>query len=282
MPERSSSARHVVVGTDFSPASDDAVDRAIRIAKQNGAKLHVVHGSGRLPALFSRRFHVDKKHVERDLRAVVARARAEDVRGAAHHVETGATKALRDMARELGACLVVVGSRGRSVPDTFVGSTAERIATLSRVPVLLVRRSGHGRYREVVVAVDFAPKLDASLEAARFVAPNAELSILHAYQGPFETRLRLHGAGDADIASHRKDARRQARAQLLPLLAEAGLAPGALVLRHGDPRRILHGLPKESLVVVQRGSVIAHALVGSVTRSVIAYGRSDVLISPSA
>lgn len=280
MPERTTSERHVIVGTDFSPASEDAVERAIRIAREHRARLHIVHASGRrLAAALSRRFHVDRHRVDTQLAAVVQRARASKVRATPHHIETTATKALQGLARELGADVVVVGTRGRTVPDSFVGSTAERVAASCRVPVLLVRRPGNVAYREVVIAADHRPKLDASIRGGRFVSPDTELSVLHAYEGPFESMLRVHGVGTEDLALYRADARRQARAQLVPLLERAGLEREMLVLRHGDARRVLHAVPRTSLLVMERGSVVARALLGSVTRSVIAYGGSDVLMT---
>jgi nucleotide-binding universal stress UspA family protein len=279
MAERSSSGHHVVVGTDFSPASQEAVARAIRIAKDNDATLHVVHGAGRIPAALARRFGLNERRVDTELETVAKHARAERVRATAHHVETGPNKALRSVARDVGATLIVVGTRGRTVPDTFVGSTAERIAAISSVPVLLVRGSARAAYRDVVIAADRSSKVDIVARAARFVAPDTELSVLHAYEGLFETTLRLHGANERDIADHRARARKEAREALRPLMDRAGLEPSMLVLRHGDPRRLLHRMPKRTLLVMQRGSVIAHAFLGSVTRSVVAHGQSDVLIT---
>lgn len=279
MATRSSSEQHVVVGTDFSPASHVAVARAIRIAEDNGATLDVVHGAARIPARLSRAIRVDRDRIDPALEAIIKQARASGVRAASHHVDAGATKALRTKARDLRARLIVVGTRGRTVPDTFVGSTAERIAALSPVPVLLVRGSARAAYREVVIAADRSSKLDVVARAARFVAPEADLSVLHAYEGPFETTLLIHGATLRDIADHRARARKDAREALLPRMGRAGLKPRMLVLRHGDPRRLLSQIPKGTLLVMRRGSVIAHAFLGSVTRTVVAHGQSDVLIA---
>lgn len=256
-----------------------AVTRAIRIAKDNDAILDVVHGSARIPAALSRGFRVEGDRIQSELDAVLQQARASGVRATSHHVGVGATRALRTKARDLGARLMVVGTRGRTVPDTCVGSTAERIAALSRVPVLLVRCSARAAYRDVVIAADRSPKLDVLVRVARFASPDTELSVLHAYEGPFETRLRLQGADERAIADYRAYARSEARASLLPLMERAGLEPRMLVLRHGDPRRLLHQVPKGTLIVMRRGSVLAHALLGSVTRSVVAHGQSDVLIT---
>ncbi|HVJ91530.1 MAG TPA: universal stress protein [Labilithrix sp.] len=278
MAKRASTEHHVVVGTDFSPSSKVAVMRAIRIAADNHARLHVVHGVGRMPAALRRRFGIEERGSDAKLGRIVEQARASNVRATPHELALGATKALRSAARDVGAELIVVGTRGRALPDMFVGSTAERIAALSKFPVLLVRHSARGAYREVIIAADTQGKLVAPLRAARFVSPKAELSVLHAYEAPWEASLRLNGANAHAIASYRKQACREARASVMVRMQEAGLDPKTLVLRHGDPRRILHDTRKDALLVMQRGSVIAHALLGSVTRSVIEHGQSDVLL----
>lgn len=278
MARRSTSSPHVVVGTDFSTASQDAVARAILIAKDRDATLHMVHAEPRIPAVLSRRFGLEKRRPDVDLQTVVQEARAKRVNAKAHHREGGAVTALRSVARDVHAEVIVVGTRGRTVPDAFVGSTAERIATLSRTPVLLVRNSARSPYRKLIIAADRESKLEAAVRAARFVSPRSALSVLHAFQGPYETTLRLHGAGSSAISSHRAHARSEARAMLLQSMEASGLVPSSLVLRHGDPRRILHETPAHALLVMQRGSILAHVLLGSVTRTVIAHGQSDVLL----
>jgi nucleotide-binding universal stress UspA family protein len=168
------------------------------------------------------------------------------------------------------------------MPDAIIGSTAERVATLARRPVLLVRnRAGHP-YERVIIAADIDSDVRPSLDVARFVAPEAELSILHAYEDLHETALMLHGATSASLRGYRAQARRDARARLTERLVEAGVDPGSLVLRHGHPRHVLQReqqRTRHAVLVLSRGRSIArHVLLGSVCRSVVANGRADVLL----
>ena len=277
---RRQKAAAIVVGTDFSSASADAMARATDIARETGATLHVVHASRRLPAVIARAAGIeDESAVARTLDGFAAELRAAGARARTHHVRGGAMAALRKTSREVGASLVVVGARGRTVPDATIGSTAERIAATGGAPVLLVRRKVTGPYRDVVLAADAQTDLAASAKAARLVAPDARLSVLHGYAAPFEPTLRLQGVGTATILSYRRQARSEADEAIAPLVEKAGLAASSLVLRHGDARRVLLGVDKRALLVIHRSrSVVRHALVGSVTRWLIAYGTSDILL----
>lgn len=205
--------------------------------------------------------------------------RSAGVRARSHLVNAGVTRGLSRTVGELGPALVVVGARGRSVRDAVVGSTAERLAVFGRRPVLLVRRPATRPYRDVVIAADVDSSLVDAVAAADFVAPNARACVVHAYEGPFEYRLRLDGAGAADMRMYRARTRREARADMLKALRDAGVDETLLELRHGRAPRVLMGVDRRSLLVINRHrSLTRHVLLGSTTRFVIAQGRSDVLI----
>lgn len=269
----------IVVGTDFSPASGDAIARATEIARRTGATLHLVHASPRLPAALARAFGVGDAHTtSRMLDGFVAEVRKAGARARGHLLRGGAAEALRAQCRELGAALVVVGARGRTVPDAAIGSTAERIARVVRAPVLLVRRKVKRPYRDVVIGVGTDSDVRAAVDAVRLVAPAARSSLLHAFAPPFESTLALQGASAADLQAYRRQTRREAQASITELLDDAGVDAASLVLRHGDPRRVLTDAAGHGLLVVDRGRSVADPLLGSVTRWVVAYGASDVLL----
>lgn len=270
----------IVVGTDFSPASTEAISRATSIAKAIGATVHVVHASTKLPRALARFLgDGDDRVILRALEACAAKVRAAGVRVHTYHVVGRPIDALCAKAKDLSAALVVVGARGRTVPDATIGSTAERIAGATRTPVLLVRRNAGASYREVVIGADPDTDLHKALAAARLVAPAARITVVHAFTAPFEPTLRLQGASAADIQSYRRQARSEASEAMKKTFAKAGEDPSMLALRHGDPRRVLTRVGGTSLLVLDRGrSFLRHALVGSVSRWVIAYGSSDVLL----
>lgn len=193
-------------------------------------------------------------------------------------VQAEPVEALTVKARAFAADLVIVGTRGRTVADALLGSTAERLSSYDRHRVLLVRRASVRAYREVLIAASEDSDLSAQLASAALLS-SAPPSVLHAYQGAFEHSLVLHGASTAALSSYRSEARRQAAAHMGKLLEKAGLDRAQLLLRHGNPTQVLQRLPRDSLLVLNRDqSKLRHLLLGSVTRSVIAHGACDVLM----
>ena len=121
--------RHIIVPDDFSDASEWALDRAIDIASQLGATITVVHATPQIPdeqvrmALESR--VLPRKNRGIDLRTELRRGPA--------------VEAVLEAARELGASLIIVGTHGRrGVARRVLGSIAEEIVGLAKIPVLVV------------------------------------------------------------------------------------------------------------------------------------------------
>lgn len=280
MTKRASQRSHaIVVGTDFLAGSRLAQARAAELALRHRAVLHVVHAASRIPLALARRFRCvgdDKPHEA--LRVAVEELRERGVDARAHLLHGEPVKCLTAKAREVAADLVVVGTRGSSVLAAMIGSTAERLVALDQHRVLLVRRPAERAYRKVTIAASEESRLREQLDAAAFVSVKP-VTVLHAYEAPFEAALRSNGASIGALSSYRKAARREAELSMGKLLAKAGLKRSQLVLHHGTPFQVLERFDPESLMVLSRGRSRARQLLfGSATRAVVAYGRSDVLL----
>lgn len=269
----------IVLGTDFSTGSQIAQARAAELALRYRAALHVVHAGPRIPRALTRRFSSVTEGKLRDaLDAVVEGLRDAGVDAHAHLTHAEPVKALTAKARAVAADLVVVGTRGGFVLETMIGSTAERLVAQDQHRVLLVRRSTKRAYRKVVIAASEESRLREQVAAAAFVSKKP-LTVLHAYEAPYESSLILHGASAYELGKHRMAARAEAKLRMAKLMAKTGLEPSQLVLHHGSPFRLLERFDPDSLIVLSRGKSRArHLLFGSVTRAVVAYGRSDVLL----
>lgn len=253
--------------------------RALHIAKTHGGVLHVVHASPRLPRVVSRRYGIsDDRHQREALDALLRQIRREGVRAHAHLLQGNAIHLLTSKARGVAADLVVVGGRGRAFPDAMIGSTAERLIAADQHRVLLVRRPAKRPYEEVVIAANEESRLSEQVAAARLLSPRAP-SVLHAYEGAFESTLRLNDVSAAELRRYRDSVRREAAERMAELVERAGLEQTQLLLRHGSATQLLQRIDRDALLVLSRGrSAIRHLLLGSVTRAVVAYGASDVLL----
>lgn len=278
-------AASVVVGADFSLGGQNALARAVDVARSSGASVEIVHAVPRRPQPSLASIGDDDERA-REARAamdeIVGEVRASGVDARLRLARSSAVRGLRDAAAEPAVMLVVVGARGRAVSDALLGSTAERIAFHARPPVLLVRRPAREPYRRVLVAVDARGDVRRELDAARLVAPDAEVAFLHAYEALHETNLVLAGATQASLSLHQRRARREARAALVRDLARANVRDPHLLLRHGNRRFVLERearRPSNELVVLERSrSATRRFLLGGDARAVIAHGTTDVLL----
>lgn len=155
--------------------------------------------------------------------------------------------------------------------------------------MLVVRRPARDPYVRVLVPVDFSPWSDTALDLARAVAPGARLVLLHAWQVPFEGKLRMAGIDEATIDQHRREAESEARRLLAALAAAHGLAEGEWtpVLVHGEPWLAIADAEKahdiDLVVIGKHGRNVAEELLlGSVTKDVVTDSTADVLVATVA
>jgi nucleotide-binding universal stress UspA family protein len=137
----------IVVATDGSPASQEAVLFAIELAKEHDSKLYFVHvvpelhvvptnGFGMLGALPR---EVTEEDRERLLDAE-ARAEEEGVWAKTTTLRGDVVDEIVAYADNLAADLIVVGSRGHGTfASALLGSVSRGLLSESRRPVMVVR-----------------------------------------------------------------------------------------------------------------------------------------------
>lgn len=286
----------VLVATDFSPHARHAAERGARIAHEKNAPLALVHV---LPgeALASLRQWLGVANAPEV--QMMAAAREQLARLAAElqtsrHVEASSSVAagapvdevLRE-AERLDARLIVLGARGTGFLRRLVlGTTAERLLRRTERPLLVVRQTPHEPYRRVLVALDFSPWSGQALALARRIAPHAHLVLLHAFEVPFEEKLRFAGVDTATIEAYRQKARAEATQAVHRLADAAGLKPAQWQPCVVEGEASLRLIEKEQeldcdLVVLGKHGLAATVdlLLGSVTKHVLAEGTADVAVS---
>ncbi len=143
----------ILAPTDFSEGSRQALEYAVGLATQFGARLWVLHIGALVddetPTHHSARR--DIYHKAREQKQRIGRARMDELIAdlQAAHPELPLDTLVRDgtpyevicnTADELGADMIVMGTSGLTGLSHFlIGSTAERVVRGARVPVLTVR-----------------------------------------------------------------------------------------------------------------------------------------------
>lgn len=282
----------IIAATDFSSASQPALQRAARIASRHRAALQMVTvvPQGWLGEV---RAWLSGADVRAGVDAVRARLQESAAALASHDIsidtevlEGDPRTALAAHAVRANARLLVVGAHGRSlVGATVLGSTALALLERCDVPILVVRNEDVADYRMILAGIDFDLAARNALECAADLFPEAGLSLLHAYEEPFAAELFLGQADEATESHYRKRARLTAQRSLNELVEALGplAARCAKHLSHGPPGlRLAQAAEQQRADLVVLGSrrkgALDAALLGSVAANVAMMVRTDVLL----
>ena len=142
------SYRHILVAVDTSAENAVVIDKALEIARQNEARLtlvHIVEYTGTLYAgdiPLPEDLDLDRRlaeQAEEKLQELIAQRQLGDIEPL---VEIGIpTREIVRIAEEKGADLIVIGSHGRHGLQLLLGSTATGVLHQAKCDVLAVRVS---------------------------------------------------------------------------------------------------------------------------------------------
>ena len=142
--------KRILHATDFSPASEPALEEAIDLAKQNDAELLVVHVIEPVryvageefggPELYVRLEEITDQNAQASMKKLIekvdklkAKAKSLLLKGVAHEQIVSAAETRK-------ADMIVIGTHGRTgFSKLFMGSVAGRVISTALCPVLTVR-----------------------------------------------------------------------------------------------------------------------------------------------
>lgn len=191
--------KHLLVGTDLSPIADAALERAIAFARRDQARLTIAYVEPdytATPAMsdiesaaimeWVTTTEAERGTIEKEVAARVARATAAGVAASSILRRGKPDDDIPEIAGEVGADLVVIGTHGRTGIKRFLlGSVAEHVVRRAPVSVLVTRGHDTGEFRRVLVGTDFSPASDKALrQAVALAAPGAEIEVVHVWHYP--------------------------------------------------------------------------------------------------
>jgi nucleotide-binding universal stress UspA family protein len=134
----------ILLATDGSAEAELAATTAADLAKSTGSELHVVH-VGELRPTFLAQTEVEPAQLEREAQQLLDEA-VRRVEGAGSPVEEAhlrlgrADEEIVDLADDMGAGLIVMGSRGHGrIRRALMGSVSESVVRHAHCPVTIVR-----------------------------------------------------------------------------------------------------------------------------------------------
>jgi len=290
--------RRIVVGLELGHLSDQAVARAMSLARAFDADLRVVHGAGIESARFSAVPLGLMGSISGELEAQAREAArgklellVEDPDWAGRpvdeylHVSTApAAEALLSFAREEKADLIVLGAhRHHRILD--FGGTGRAILARSECPVW-VEPAEAIRFERVIAPIDLSPHTELVLAAARQVAERFEVPVrvMHVFTPPQFARDGLRGTPlelDKIVDDLRSD--EQARTRRLVRDLDWGALPVETTFAEGEPSEeiVSHSGPTDLLVLGTHGYRWLHrAVLGSCAYRVLKHAKGPILVVP--
>lgn len=135
----------ILMAVDLSEDSDKVAERALAIAKNNEAELHVIHVIEPLSFAYGGDIPMDFSGIQDEIHQQAAQqlekfATRHGISEACRHVVLGQPEVeIHALAEESGADLIVVGSHGRYGLALLMGSTANGVLHGATCDVLAVR-----------------------------------------------------------------------------------------------------------------------------------------------
>ena len=281
--------RSILLATDLGARSDRALDRAVQLAKDWQSPLVVATvieaGAGRIDLMALRdppdwyRGEDPEQVAERQLLEAMS-AQGVDAR---FRVERGPPgDRLLEVAEAEGCDLVVAGvARHESLGRAVLGSTVDRLARRSPVPVLVVRGRVQGPYRRMLVASDWSASAEHAMRTAMAMFPQSAITVLHGYEVPMAGLMDT--TREQMLAAVRDQALADGREFIARCQPPGGVGSVSLVVERGDPSLLMRmyasQYPVDLAVVATQGrSALLDVMLGSVAQRLLEDLPLDTLV----
>lgn len=259
---------NVLLATDFSAESAQAVAYARRFCSRQNAKLFVVHVMDVFPFVLSAdhaakaRIEEIRENAEAQMKHFVRANDLEQTRIEPYLIEGETSEALDKFIREHEIDLVVLGSRGDTgISRLFEGSMAEEVFRTAQCPVMVVGPNAKvlpqtAMFSRLLFATDLGPFSRIALPYVEFLLrenPSARLTLAHFLEQ------------EADEVNDRHQSRRKLeheltemidpefRSQIADVVVEACVAPEGMI-------KMAEGLDADLLILgVRPGGAFTRA-----------------------
>ncbi len=277
--------KRIIVGIDIFAKSNNVLKRALMVAKRNKAELFLIHAVQTpwfsVPSYFGgKEIVIDTegitKKIEKKIKALNKDAKVPYtilVR------EGNADDILLYESKLLKADMIIIGANTKN-KKKFLGTTAEKVAHQSNLPVLIVKNSVKEAYQSIVAPTDFQVQSKQSILFAKSIFPAAKITAVYSteviyVEGPYTVVGR-------DFVQYNEMAKASAKKDLKNLIKDLSIEKGKIIDEGGNSKEVLlKYINKGSydlIVVGSRGTTGFNALLGSMASSILREASKDVLV----
>ena len=175
--------KKILVAIDKSRMSQEALKRAILIAKERNAQLNIIHiieSSFLRPVLIR---PIDEETLKRNITEQIEIFTKESKLDYVLYVDTGSPSSLiTRKAKKLKVELLVVGVNNKNdISSNYFGSTTLKLIQKTHIPVLVVKNETKHAYKKILAPTNLTDYSKESILFARTLFKKAALKYLHAY-----------------------------------------------------------------------------------------------------
>ena len=279
--------KRIIVGVDVVEKSDNVLKRALMLAKDNKADLFIVHAV-QIPWLAMPNFYntgeisIDKNAIEKKIEKKIKAINSEaDVPYYIFVKEGNVDDIILHESKLNKADMIVIGAHSKSKGrKSFLGTTAQKVAHKSHLPVLVVKNAAKKPYQNIVAPTDFEMQSKQSILFVKNISPASKVSIVNVFEtiyfeGPYAVVGR-------DLSQFNDVAKSSAKKDLKDFMKEVSINKGKVIEAELDFKEtLLEYINKDSydlVVVGSRGTSGFNALLGSVATYLLREVSNDVLI----
>ncbi len=173
----------ILVPTDFSEVTENAMKQGIAAAKYLKYKLALLHVIDKSTKAQLKKDHKDSAAIDQKLGAIAQQVKTEhgiDVDTYAREGDIFTT--IGEVAKDIGANLMYLGTHGKVGMQKLTGSFALKVVTSSPVPVVVVQKRPFSEgYKKIVLPITSDAGPWEKTRWATFIAKNFDAEI-HVYQ----------------------------------------------------------------------------------------------------
>jgi len=284
--------QRILVAIDVFAHPNNVLKRAFMLAQENEAELYIVQAV-HVP-LFSVPDYFTSKNVVVNIKGIKTKIEAKikslHITGKVpYHLfvkEGNPLDIILYESKLMKAEMIIIGAHTKSKnKKNRLGTTAQKVAHQSHVPVLIVKSKAKKAYENIVAPTDFAVQSKQSILFAQNTCTSAQISLVNAYEAFYGTDIYTAGAyslENIDIEMYDKAARSASKNNMKMLKKELGIKngkviDGALNSKEALVKYIDKG-NYDLVVLGSRGTSGALAMLGSVAYTLSREVSTDILV----
>lgn len=284
--------KRIIVGIDVFAKSNRVLKRALILAEENKAELFIVQAIRMpwfsVPDYFGpKEIVVDTKGIKKKIEKKIKKLNPDTEVSYSIFVKEGnPDDVILYESKLLKADMIVIGAYKKSkTRKNILGTTAQKVAHQSHLPVLIVKNRAQNPYENILAPTDFAMQSKQSVLFVKNICPSAKIKTVHAYDAFYTTGIYTPGAytlESFDIEQYDEAAKASAENNLKEFMQDVDIEKGKVIDGKLDIKNaLLKYIKKDTydlVVVGSRGTAGFKVLLGSVASYILKEASTDVLL----